>query len=142
MGSRNNHTHTLSRTTGTQSWNRQKKRCAKSGHPGTKLRRCKFSFPSRLARTHPFFFRQLGQKSNKKKSSRYWQNEILEAYYQKRKERIQRRYQGCLHQEKSRRRQEMIRLIELILILPNLFNIYISKANCMTIIIFILSLLK
>jgi large subunit ribosomal protein L37e len=41
MGGRNNHTHTLSRINGKQSWHRQKKRCASSGHPGTKKRRCK-----------------------------------------------------------------------------------------------------
>nr|AAZ23857.1 ribosomal protein L37 [Sterkiella histriomuscorum] len=40
LGRRNNKTHTLSRVTGTQSWHKQKKRCASSGHgAGTKLRR-------------------------------------------------------------------------------------------------------
>eukprot|EP00347_Sterkiella_histriomuscorum_P024382 403331315 len=39
-GKKNSKTHTLSRVTGTQSWHKQKKRCAKSGHgAGTKLRR-------------------------------------------------------------------------------------------------------
>ncbi|CDW79144.1 60s ribosomal protein l37 [Stylonychia lemnae] len=44
FGGRNNKTHTLSRTTGTQSWHKQKKRCASSGHgAGTKKRRYNWS---------------------------------------------------------------------------------------------------
>ena len=72
MGTRNNHTHTLSRINGKKTWNIQKKRCASTGHPGTTKRRCK------EPQMCNHYFRQLVRQGQEEKHSGNRQNEILE----------------------------------------------------------------